>query len=293
MACTPSTIVRGGHVVCAVGVTPASAFQVLRWDATPAVGPSVQGPTNLVVPASSQSTWGGTALVTTSVKATITVTVNGQLKTKSATGQFTVQARAWPDFQLNPNPEILIALDSLHKMVDPPVDKGVLGFFAIPTVDFNGSLTIRADQGPNQGLATLAAPMDPPLPVVYLHPAMFSGPWYDDQNGGVQGSSFRCTQADMARLVELIRGHEYQNAGEGSHMGIAQTQLRTSQLQNALEAIVLPGGDAQIWQQANRKFLGVQLRIDQLQVEFDQSDYPRVFTALGCQLDFNPDPRDG
>lgn len=76
-------------------------------------------------------------------------------------------------------------------------------------------------------------------------------------------------------------------------MGIAQTQLRTSQLQNALEAIVLPGGDAQIWQQANRKFLGVQLRIDQLQVEFDQSDYPRVFTALGCQLDFNPDPRDG
>ncbi|MEW5928678.1 MAG: hypothetical protein AB1941_14515 [Gemmatimonadota bacterium] len=298
LECLPASVQRGEIIRCTL--TVAEAYRVLTRES------QGRGFRITETPGTSHATgetyvWEGPAVADSRV----TVRVESAGKQQSHSTSFKVTERQWatPGFS---NIVTVVGLDPSQKMRPYPSNGMVGGSHPNPDASIWGRLPVsRPTQGPNTGLGFLADPL-PDFPwKVYLHPALYPPPaglqpgqpgyeqwhrWYDDQDGRGSGT---CTPAVFAILVPEVERHEGVAQASDSHYGVAIKAYTDLKPQQRYERLYTDEDDyalrALVYDEWRKFHEGGQYQTRQN--AFDNTDYPKVLSRLGCTLDFNPSDR--
>lgn len=302
LECLPASVQRGDDVRCTL--TAPEAYRVLSR------GARGKGFTIAETPGTSHAAgetyvWEGDAVADSRVSVRIEMTVNGATTQQSHSASFRVTDRPWatPGFSSIVK---VVGFDPARKMTPYPRNGMVGGAHPNPDAAVWGTLPVsRPTQGPNTGLGFLANPL-PDFPwKIYVHPGLnppaaglLPGQpgyepwhrWYDDQNG--QGSG-RCTAAVFATLVSEVERHEGVTQVPDSHHGVALKAYADLKPQQRYERFYTSGDDnalrTMVYDEWRTFHEGGSYRTRQ--DSFDNTDYPKVLSRLGCTLDFNPSDR--
>lgn len=245
---------------------------------------------NIALPANASTVWEGTAVAATEVKFKVRYSWNGQDKTTTASARFDPQTRGWPAMQLTAVPTHRVA-------VYPPIlleypSNGTLGFFWFEDPSPGDTPVDQAQSGPNAGLWFLRDSVATPQAIyAYTHPGLYASasggrPWYADQNGSGTGT---CTQSVLPQLAGLAEVHEGVTQAGNSHYGVTNGVFAKEALADQFERLYTARSEAELRTLAARLYERFRNGpYDREQANFDRKDRPRIFGALGCTLDFNP-----
>ena len=299
LACNGSTggiqVVRGEPVVCVASLSNGSTLAGVRWNADPEDGPDIAPAIGEpgTSPGGTLSTWSGPIILGTKVK--VWATPAGATEELGPVEvSIEVSPRPWNTWNVGtaePGHPNSVAefhlLDGAMKLPRPHISrpKQVLGFFYAAPPEFMGEPVLQAQVGPNRGWSTLEREYPIAPSVVFLHPDLFGGEWYDEQNGGVAQSSRYCEPADIARFVLLSESHEYLSSD--SHLAHWNASLANLDLQGRIERVKgynASVADLQLRATATAK--QVYIDIDRREHAWDEKEYPRIAETLGCVFDF-------
>jgi hypothetical protein len=293
VACTPSSVVRGELITCAVADP---SFGPYEWS----FAPSISTVTGVTRAPTSDKTWSG------SVAASGTVTVTGWSRAadagvnprETATAAISVTARAWANQPLKfpslPSNGGQGALSSIAQRFgnDWVIRFGLFTMFAPKTVNI-GTVAV----GPNSGYAFVLSNVQVPQPLVNINNIALSpgSDFASKQTGSFNGRSVDptsglpyCTASALPKVRTEAERHEGLTGAANSHYGIASAQMATSTMSADIEAVVYPSkADA-----ANAVF-GVfntwAASVKTLQDSFDTAENQLLSAWAGnCQLVIQP-----
>lgn len=120
---------------------------------------------------------------------------------------------------------------------------------------------------------------------MFIHPDLFSGPWYAEQDGGTSRSGYFCTRADIGRFVAMTRDHEF--TSNDSHLSRWNAALANLDLQGRVEGLRLYNqsvSDLQLRATATAKRIYDDIGVAER--AWDNSVYSGIYHRLGCDFDF-------
>jgi hypothetical protein len=231
LSCSPVPVRRGDSVNCTAGVQPTGAtVSDLAWVFVDSAGHQIPGPAGIT------TTWGGTVVVPGMMR--VSGKVNGMNLSDSLL--ITVSARSWPKIQLP-------AQNGGHgDLPAVPTSVGHLAhthFDSLPAA----SLPVREIRdGPNQGWAYLAQPIDSFQVVVHVSNAWNTGSaWYNLQKYGTfydpatGAYGVYCTKPQISQLLQSALQHEGLIPGLVSHVQLLRQWFNTNTPEATLEAAVV------------------------------------------------------
>jgi hypothetical protein len=301
LKCDPSPVERGQTVRCTLTVP--LAFKVLSQRATGKGFAPIEETPDQSYPAGASHTWEGPAVADSKIQMGVETTENGATKQRTYTAEINVKERTWPTWQVS---SINTQVTMIPEFSPYPGVGDLLGGARLVVNSFNWSQlpVARPAQGPNKGVAYLRDPFPPFDYEIFLHPALDPVPaglkpgqpgyqpwhrWRDDQNG--QGSG-TCREADMLRLRVLVERHEGVTRAPDSHVGKALDFWTKDRPQQRIERLYTDKPDHELLKRVFdtwERYIEGPFRSQQK--AFDQTDYPKIYAALGCTLDLNPNDR--
>lgn len=290
LQCTPAQVARGQTVRCTM--TTSQPFRVLRQRSTGSgFSPIDEGP-NLSYAGGGSHVWEGEAITNTRVQMLVETTGSGGTSQRWYSAPIRVTPRTWPALQLS-SPTVTVGLRGSMQAYP---GNGLLGT-ARPDLD-HAMVRIhpitRALTGPNKGLAILRDPLPAIGHSIYMHPGLYNRPgatdisqqWHVDQNGHGSGS---CTQAVFSVLTPEAERHEGVTMASQSHWGITARFYQNSNAQRRIERLFTSNPDDVLRANAYNEWVRLHNGTHHHQQhQFDQSDYPAIAAAIGCNLDVNP-----
>lgn len=259
VACT-SPVTRGGTVRCTTTLqNPAPYTVVLKRAAVK--GYTVTDNTRVPHSQGSSDIWEGLAVASGDVTVVAEVVEQGVTKTytNATSAAFTIQARAWPVWQLTtPFEQVVLT----RRILDYPTDSSAWGQFQVEWPQGDSALVpvSRATGGPNRGLAILRDPIVVNTFVVGISPALFkpgtpgvpqyprSVAWYNDQNGKPSGT---CRANDVSKLLANVRRHEGIGIASNSHAGVANQQFAQLRPDTLFERLYTDQPNRVVWDSVN------------------------------------------
>jgi hypothetical protein len=288
MSCLPNPVERGQTVTCKGELKNGPAYTLLERRAKGKRFTITDNP-NASIAAGQPFEWTGVAVAKTEVKFKISYVDGTTTKNLDETVTFDVARRGWQPMQLTVPSLFQIALYSGY-LLDYPSNR-VFGIFFFTPPSPISAPGGRATGGPNDGLWYFAVPIYMPQdPHSYTHPAMYAGQgagrvWYNDQNG--QGSG-NCKQTVLPGLASMAEVHEGATSATNSHYGVANRVYKDEKLHVKFEELYNQRSESELQRDADNIFQKFWKTYEREQNAFDNTDSPRIFGSLGCNLDFNP-----